>query len=89
VLATSVPTDHSEGELLLFIETDEISEKAKENIAAAVRLAVSSSVGLSPRYIEFVPKGRIERTSSGKLRRHGIESLVDECLQRTGFQIAD
>jgi len=89
VLATSVPTDHSEGELLLFIETDEISEKAKENIAAAVRLAVSSSVGLSPRYIEFVPKGRIERTSSGKLRRHGIESLVDECLQRTGFQIVD
>jgi acyl-CoA synthetase (AMP-forming)/AMP-acid ligase II len=89
VLATSVPTDHGEGDLLIFIETAEISRSDKEDIAAAVRLAVSSSVGLSPAYIEFVPKGRIERTSSGKLRRHGIESLVAEYLQRTGGQNGD
>ena len=78
VLATSIPTDFGEGGLLLFIETDGESERMDSDIVEPVRRAVSSRLGLTPERIVFVPKGQIDRTSSGKLRRHGIQRLIEE-----------
>jgi fatty-acyl-CoA synthase len=78
VLAAGIPIDSGEGGLLLFIETDDASKCLESDIAESVCHAVSSRLGLSPERIVFLPKGRIDRTSSGKLRRHGIDSLIEE-----------
>lgn len=78
VLAMSVPTDFGEGGLLIFIEIDGDATLLESQLAGPIRYAVSSSIGLTPQHIIFVPKGRISRTSSGKFLRHGLESLVEK-----------
>jgi acyl-CoA synthetase (AMP-forming)/AMP-acid ligase II len=71
-LAASVSTDDGEV-LVLFIETSVTDETARSALADQARYAVSSALGISPREIFLVPRGRLRRTSSGKLQRHQAE----------------
>lgn len=81
VLAVGTPdTEGDDGALVVFIEMDDPAADVGLCLQDSVRRAVSQSHGITPKDIFFVPKGRIERTSSGKLRRDGIDLLLRECL---------
>jgi acyl-CoA synthetase (AMP-forming)/AMP-acid ligase II len=81
VLATSMPdAEGDEGALLVFIEVSDPTSEVRGALESSIRRAVSESHGITPKEIFFVPKGRIERTSSGKFRREGIETLTREHL---------
>ncbi|WP_441245696.1 AMP-binding protein [Kitasatospora sp. McL0602] len=77
VLAAGIPFEDGEG-LVLFVETRETSPDARNTLAAQVRYAVSSTLGVSPRAVLLTRRGRLPRTSSGKLRRHGYEALYEQ-----------
>jgi fatty-acyl-CoA synthase len=81
VLATSMPdAEGDEGALVVFIEMSDPTSEGRGALESSIRRAVSESHGITPKEIFFVPKGRIERTSSGKFRREGIETLTREYL---------
>ncbi len=81
VLATSMPdAEGDEGALVVFVEMRDPTCDGRSALKNSIRLAVSESHGITPKEIFFIPKGRIERTSSGKFRREGIEALTRECL---------
>ncbi|MFI6084538.1 AMP-binding protein [Streptomyces sp. NPDC051217] len=75
VLAAGVTFPDGEG-LVLVAETKESGAAAREDLIARLRFAVSDSLGLTPRDIVLVRRGRLPRTSSGKLQRHGVEEVL-------------
>ncbi|MFC8077007.1 fatty acyl-AMP ligase [Streptomyces sp. NPDC057307] len=75
VLAAGVAFADGEG-LVLVAETKESGAAAREELTARLRYAVSDSLGLTPRDIVLVRRGRLPRTSSGKLQRHGVEEVL-------------
>ncbi|MFD3524366.1 fatty acyl-AMP ligase [Streptomyces sp. NPDC058653] len=75
VLAAAVTFPDGEG-LVLVAETKESEAGAREELIARLRFAVSDSLGLTPRDIVLVRRGRLPRTSSGKLQRHGVEEVL-------------
>lgn len=78
VLATSMPAAESGEGLLVFVETKETDASARKELVGQVRLAISSALGLTPTEVVLVDRGRLPRTSSGKLRRYGTEALFRE-----------
>lgn len=65
-----------EGEALVIVaETRTTDPVEREELASAIRGAVSESLGISPRHVLLVKRGRLARTSSGKIQRYGIESV--------------
>lgn len=67
---------YSEGEgLALFVETKETEHAERTRLVARVRHAVSSGLGVVPREVILVRQGKLPRTSSGKLERHGLDAL--------------
>ncbi|WP_461007384.1 AMP-binding protein [Streptomyces capparidis] len=77
VLAGGVRFPEGEG-LVLLVETREHDPAARSELVARVRLAVSGALGVTPRDVVLVRRGLLPRTSSGKLRRHGVEALYRE-----------
>ncbi|GGJ82741.1 hypothetical protein GCM10011583_12940 [Streptomyces camponoticapitis] len=77
VLAAGMTFPDGEG-LVLVAETKESDAAAREELIARLRFAVSDSLGLTPRDIVLVRRGRLPRTSSGKLQRHGVEEVLAE-----------
>ncbi|MER5637118.1 fatty acyl-AMP ligase [Kitasatospora sp. NPDC002227] len=77
VLAAGIPFEDGEG-LVVFVETRETAPEARNTLADQVRYAVSSTLGIAPRAVLPVRKGRLPRTSSGKLRRHGYQALYEQ-----------
>ncbi|PWG08476.1 AMP-binding protein [Streptomyces sp. V2] len=75
VLAAALRTAEGEG-LALIAETKESSPEEQAALVARLRLAVSDAVGLSPRKVLLLRRGGLPRTSSGKLRRHGLDELL-------------
>ncbi|MEX3100033.1 MULTISPECIES: AMP-binding protein [unclassified Streptomyces] len=75
VLAAALRTAEGEG-LALIAETKESSPEEQAALVARLRLAVSDAVGLSPRKVILLRRGGLPRTSSGKLRRHGLDELL-------------
>ncbi|WP_329385108.1 fatty acyl-AMP ligase [Streptomyces sp. NBC_01716] len=75
VLAAGTAFPDGEG-LVLVAETKESEGAAREDLIARLRFAVSDSLGLTPRDIVLVRRGRLPRTSSGKLQRHGVEEVL-------------
>lgn len=75
VLAAGMTFPDGEG-LVLVAETKESDAAAREELIARLRFAVSDSLGLTPRDIVLVRRGRLPRTSSGKLQRHGVEEVL-------------
>lgn len=80
VLATSMLINEAGERLLLLVEVSDAEPERQVALGASIRLAVSGSLGITPEKIIFVPKGTIDRTSSGKVRREGIEMLIRESL---------
>ncbi len=78
VLAAGLPFTDGE-ELVLFVETRETEPEAREELVAQIRFAVSASLGVTPRDVVLVPRGRLPRTSSGKLQRRGVDALYRQC----------
>ncbi|MET8679651.1 fatty acyl-AMP ligase [Streptomyces sp. NPDC004647] len=86
VLAVGVPTP--EGERLgLLVETREKDPAARGDLRGQLRYAVSAALGITPSEVVFVDKGRLPRTSSGKLQRHGIQELYEECAQEAAASL--
>jgi acyl-CoA synthetase (AMP-forming)/AMP-acid ligase II len=77
VLAASIPAADGEG-LVLMVETRETDDQARADLVAQIRQAVSSGLGITPRDVVLVRRGRLPRTSSGKLQRHGSDALYEE-----------
>ncbi|GAA0452956.1 AMP-binding protein [Streptomyces sp. NPDC046215] len=77
VLAATVPFTDGDG-LVVMVETKESEPYARSELAAQVRYAVSSELGITPRDVLLVRKGRLPRTSSGKLLRHGAEAVYHQ-----------
>lgn len=76
VLAASAPYEDGEG-LLLLVETKHRDAAVRDELAAQIRRAVAEGIGISPREIVFASRGRLPRTSSGKLLRHDVSGLRD------------
>jgi acyl-CoA synthetase (AMP-forming)/AMP-acid ligase II len=51
------------------VETRESAADAREQLVAAIRLAVASATGIGLRHVLLVPPGGVEKTTSGKLAR--------------------
>src|SRR5215475_1387795 len=77
VLAASISSADGEG-LVLMVETRETDHQARADLVAQIRQAVSSGLGVTPRDVVLVRRGRLPRTSSGKLQRHGSDALYEE-----------
>jgi len=77
VLAASISSADGEG-LVLMVETRETDRQARADLVAQIRQAVSSGLGVTPRDVVLVRRGRLPRTSSGKLQRHGGDALYEE-----------
>jgi len=87
-IATPGPTIHGalaasiafpEGEqLVLFVEIRETDPAVRAEAVSKVRHAVSSALGVAPREVIPVRRGKLPRTSSGKLLRRGVEALYEE-----------
>ncbi|MEU5427435.1 AMP-binding protein [Streptomyces olivoreticuli] len=73
-LAATVPFADGDG-LVVMVETRESEPYARSELVARVRYAVSSELGITPREVVLVRKGRLPRTSSGKLLRHGAQAV--------------
>lgn len=77
VLATTYSSyKGGEEELVILLESKELSAADKAEIEGEVRYALASSLGVTPRHVLFASKGSIERTSSGKLRRNTVDLAV-------------
>jgi acyl-CoA synthetase (AMP-forming)/AMP-acid ligase II len=77
-LAAGLSFPDGEG-LVIFLETKAVDPEIRANIVTQVRCAVSSGLGVAPRDIVLVRRGRLPRTSSGKLERRSVEALYHEC----------
>ncbi|MEV0280810.1 AMP-binding protein [Streptomyces sp. NPDC050610] len=77
VLAAGVPFEDGDG-LVVMVETKESEAYARSELVARVRYAVSSELGVTPREVVLVQKGRLPRTSSGKLLRHGAQAVYQQ-----------
>jgi acyl-CoA synthetase (AMP-forming)/AMP-acid ligase II len=77
VLAASAPYPDGEG-LLLLVETRHRDEAVRAELAGQIRRAVAESIGISPQEIVFASRGRLPRTSSGKLLRRDVSGLRDQ-----------
>ncbi len=78
VLAVGLPFADGEG-LVLFVETRETEPEARDELVARVRFAVSNGLGVTPRDVILVRRGKLPRTSSGKLQRGSIGLPYTEC----------
>ncbi|WP_254068727.1 AMP-binding protein [Streptomyces sp. TM32] len=68
---------HDSSGLGLIVESHERAPAAQDSMSARIRSALSAELGITATDITFVGRGKIPRTSSGKiLRRSGVE--VDE-----------
>jgi acyl-CoA synthetase (AMP-forming)/AMP-acid ligase II len=56
-------------QLFVLAEKDSRSDLPDEQIAAGIKSAILSGVGLIPHHVEILKPGTLPRTSSGKLRR--------------------
>ncbi|MFI9079343.1 AMP-binding protein [Streptomyces sioyaensis] len=73
VLAHQVEGHDGSG-LGLIVESTERAPAAQERMSARIRSALSAELGITATTITFVGRGKIPRTSSGKmLRRRGME----------------
>ncbi|MFL5909858.1 MAG: AMP-binding protein [Gaiellaceae bacterium] len=77
VLAAPVSFPDGEG-LVLVVETRERERQARADLVTQVTQAVSSTLGITPRDVILVRRGKLPRTSSGKLLRHGGDALYEE-----------
>ncbi|NMO17325.1 fatty acyl-AMP ligase [Pyxidicoccus fallax] len=82
-LAVGVQLEGTEG-LVVLVETRERDEAPRKKLVATVRETVSSTLGISPKDVVLVERGRIPRTSSGKLERHKARTLYEEWLAEQG-----
>lgn len=78
-LAVGIPVEGTEG-LVVIVETKERDGTLRRKLVAAIRDSVSSSLGLSPRDVVLLERGKIPRTSSGKLERHKGRALYERHL---------
>ncbi|QNP76122.1 AMP-binding protein [Streptomyces roseirectus] len=69
VLAEQIWSDEG-GRLGLVVETARQDEAGRQASTARIRARVVAELGITPDRIEFVRRGRIARTSSGKAVRH-------------------
>ncbi|MFE7116168.1 AMP-binding protein [Streptomyces sp. NPDC057654] len=76
-LAAAVPFEDGDA-LVVMVETRESEAYARSELVARVRYAVSSELGITPREVVLVQKGRLPRTSSGKLLRHGAQAVYQQ-----------
>ncbi|MBT2382969.1 AMP-binding protein [Streptomyces sp. ISL-11] len=76
-LAATVPFADGDG-LVVMVETRETEPYARSELVSRVRYAVSSELGITPREVLLVRKGRLPRTSSGKLLRHGARAVYEQ-----------
>jgi len=74
VLAAGIPFEDGE-RLVVFLETKEFLPEAREELISRIRYAVSSALDITPHQVILARRGRLPRTSSGKLLRHGLEDL--------------
>lgn len=51
------------------VETRESAADAREQLVAAIRMAVANATGIGLRHVLLVPPGGVEKTTSGKLAR--------------------
>jgi acyl-CoA synthetase (AMP-forming)/AMP-acid ligase II len=77
VLAASIRYADGEG-LVLFVETRETEHTERAKLVTQVRHAVSSGLGVVPQEVILLRRGKLPRTSSGKLERHGLEALYSQ-----------
>jgi acyl-coenzyme A synthetase/AMP-(fatty) acid ligase len=63
---------------VVFLESKEFTPEAREELVGRIRYAVSSTLGITPHDVILVRRGRLPRTSSGKLLRHGLEDLYQQ-----------
>jgi acyl-CoA synthetase (AMP-forming)/AMP-acid ligase II len=77
VMALGIQVDGTEG-LAVLVETREEEDKRQRQLCANVRDAISSSLGLSPKEVVLLERGRLPRTSSGKLERHKGHALYEK-----------
>ena len=74
VVAIGVEAADTQGEeLLLIAEPDQDDPAGFPQLRRAIKMAVFSSLDLMPRQVEFVPRGWLVKTTSGKLSR--VENL--------------
>ena len=73
--AAAFAVEHeSEGEVaVLVVEVDERDPEARAELGKAIRKQVGRSLGLTLADLRFVRRGRLPRTTSGKVRRHELK----------------
>jgi acyl-CoA synthetase (AMP-forming)/AMP-acid ligase II len=68
-----------EGEVLVIVVESNLSDpEERDELVSAVRLTVSGALGITPAHVLLTERGRLARTSSGKIQRHGIEDVYRE-----------
>ena len=58
---------------VLVVEVDERDPEARAELGKAIRKQVGRSLGLTLADLRFVRRGRLPRTTSGKVRRHELK----------------
>jgi fatty-acyl-CoA synthase len=89
VVAIGVPNDQSgTEETVILVETDE-PHTTHNALRREVKRALFGSLGLTPRAVEFKPRGWLIKTTSGKISRaHNLAKYLDTNLLITGRQDA-
>lgn len=77
--AVGVSTGETE-EIAIMVETNLTSEEEKSLCREAVTRRVWEETGVSPRHVIFVTNGTVPKTSSGKLQRARVRSMVRELV---------
>ena len=67
VVAIGVEEDNGE-ELLVMVETNELPDSHKR-LKREIKQAVFSALELTPKYVAFLPRGHLRKTTSGKMSR--------------------
>lgn len=80
-MAISIPTDGTEG-LVILTETRIRSVEKRKTIIGAICEIVSKNLGLSPLDVVLVNPGELPRTSSGKLERFKGISIYRNRIQK-------
>jgi acyl-CoA synthetase (AMP-forming)/AMP-acid ligase II len=73
--AAAFAIDGAEGERLVLAIECRVDDAEREQLAGLVASALAEALDLGASTIEFVPPGRLPRTTSGKVRRHECREL--------------
>ncbi|MET7641812.1 fatty acyl-AMP ligase [Streptomyces sp. NPDC005438] len=78
VIAVGHRSEDSDSEELHVIAETELSGEQLETLRLAIRNAVSSRTGVTPRQVHLVPRRSIPKTTSGKLQRSKAREMFVE-----------